>query len=122
MSIFISYLFLGLSLSAPIGPINAAQLDRGIKNGFFLQAWLVGVGAMTADALYMFLVYMGVIHFLNSPFMKTFLWLFGCFILIYTGLESLRGAGKKIQATRHKSDESPAKSFLSGFLMSLSSL
>ncbi len=54
MSIFISYLFLGLSLSAPIGPINAAQLDRGIKKRLFLQAWLVGVGAMTADALYMF--------------------------------------------------------------------
>lgn len=34
MSIFLSYVFLGLSLAAPIGPINAAQLDKGIKMGF----------------------------------------------------------------------------------------
>ncbi|MEJ9147595.1 amino acid transporter, partial [Bacillus thuringiensis] len=26
MGIFLSYVFLGLSLSAPMGPINAAQL------------------------------------------------------------------------------------------------
>ena len=28
--------FLGLSLAAPIGPINAAQLDKGIKSGFWV--------------------------------------------------------------------------------------
>lgn len=35
INIFIGYVFLGLSLSAPIGPINAAQLDKGIRGGFW---------------------------------------------------------------------------------------
>ena len=48
MSIFLSYLFLGISLAAPIGPINAAQIDEGIKNGF-IHSWTVGLGAMIAD-------------------------------------------------------------------------
>ena len=119
MSIWISYVLLGLSLSAPIGPINAAQLDTGIRKGF-LHAWLVGLGALSADALYMVLVYMGIVHFINLPFMKSFLWLFGCFVLVYTGIESLLGA-RHISAMRSEDeDRSRRKSFLSGFFMSLS--
>ncbi|MBZ5753311.1 LysE family transporter [Metabacillus rhizolycopersici] len=119
MSIFISYLFLGISLAAPIGPINTAQIDKGIKGGFF-HAWLVGLGAMVADAVYMILVYLGVVHFLETPFMKTFLYFFGFFVLVYTGIESIIGAGK-IAASQRQRNESLLKSFLSGFFMSLSS-
>lgn len=118
MSVFLGYVFLGLSLAAPIGPVNAAQLDKGIKSGFF-HAWLVGLGAMTADIVYMLAVYFGVIHFLEIPFMKTFLWSFGFFVLVYTGIESLISAGKMVSSSR-KSDDSPTKSFFSGFLMSIS--
>jgi L-lysine exporter family protein LysE/ArgO len=117
MSTFISYILLGLSLAAPIGPINAAQLDKGIKNGF-MHSWLVGLGAMIADMLYMLLVYFGVVHFLSTPFMQTFLWLFGCFVLVYTGVESVMGAGK--MTTMSRTNESLIKSFFYGFFMSLS--
>jgi L-lysine exporter family protein LysE/ArgO len=119
VNIFISYVFLGLSLAAPIGPINAAQMDKGIKNGF-LDAWLVGIGAMAADIIYMILVYMGIIHFLNIPFMKTFLWLFGFFVLVYTGIESLRGISQIKDSSRKTVASYPLESFLSGFYMSLS--
>ncbi|NEU29964.1 LysE family transporter [bacterium LRH843] len=118
MGIFLGYVFLGLSLAAPIGPVNAAQLDKGIKSGFF-HAWLVGLGAMAADAVYMLVVYLGVVHFLEIPFMKTFLWTFGFFVLVYTGIESLMSAGK-IELNSRNSDKSRTKSFLFGFLMSIS--
>ncbi|KAA9021799.1 LysE family transporter [Niallia endozanthoxylica] len=119
MGIFLSYLFLGLSLAAPIGPINAAQLDRGIKEGF-LNAWMVGIGAMIADMLYMAAVYMGVVQFLEIPIVKTFLWLFGFFVLVYTGIECIAGAGKIVTQSRKSKGESIHKSFFSGFIMSLS--
>jgi L-lysine exporter family protein LysE/ArgO len=118
MSVFLSYIFLGLSLAAPIGPVNAAQLDKGIKGGF-LHAWFVGLGAMVVDVLYMMLVYLGVVQFLEAPFMKTFLWLFGFFVLTYTGIESLIGAGK-LELNQKRGNETLAKSFMSGFFMSLS--
>ncbi|MFB6466190.1 LysE family transporter [Cytobacillus sp. Hz8] len=118
MSIFFSYIFLGLSLAAPIGPINAAQLDKGIKQGF-MHAWVLGLGATLADAVYMLTVYLGVVQFLETPIVKTFLWLFGFFVLVYTGIESLLSAGKIISNSRNKND-SKWRSFLSGFLMSLS--
>ncbi|RIJ63210.1 LysE family transporter [Rummeliibacillus sp. POC4] len=117
MSIFFSYVFLGISLAAPIGPINAAQIDKGIKGGFF-PSWFVGLGAMCADALYMLTVYLGVINFLDTPFMQTLLWSFGFFVLVYTGIESIVSVGKTIQRSNDH-NFSLTKSFFSGFFMSL---
>ncbi|GGH73999.1 threonine/homoserine/homoserine lactone efflux protein [Pullulanibacillus pueri] len=117
MSVYFGYIFLGLSLAAPIGPINAAQLDRGIKYGF-LHAWFIGIGATLADAAYMLLVYCGLAHFIEFPIVKIFLWLFGGFVLIYTGIESVINV--KIDAsTVSRSYESLFKSFISGFFMSI---
>lgn len=118
MGTFFGYVFLGLSLAAPIGPINAAQLDKGIKSGFF-HAWLVGLGAMAADGIYMAMVYFGVVHFLEIPFMKAFLWSFGCFVLTYTGFESILSS-RKIDHHSRENNDSAARSFLSGFGMSIS--
>ena len=117
MAVFFSYILLGLSLAAPIGSVNAAQLDRGIKGGF-LPAWFVGLGAITADVFYMLVVYMGVVHVLDIPFVKTFLWLFGGFVLIYTGIESMISA-KEIKASNDRYTESLYKSFFAGFIISI---
>ncbi|KAA0550205.1 amino acid transporter [Bacillus sp. BGMRC 2118] len=118
MSIFISYIFLGLSLAAPIGPINAAQLDRGIKQGFF-HAWLIGLGSVAADIVYMFTVYMGMVHFIEIPIVKAFLWLFGFFVLVYTGIESIVSA-VNLNTTVRNNGDSRIKTFFTGFFMALS--
>ncbi|WP_246042459.1 LysE family transporter [Cohnella pontilimi] len=119
MGVFISYLILGLSISAPIGPVNAAQIDKGIKEGF-LHAWMVGIGAMIADIFYMILVFLGVVHLIDQPFVKTFLWLFGCFVLTYSGVESLLSA-RKVRVSGDRGLSSLGKTLMSGFLMSVSS-
>lgn len=118
MNVFLGYILLGLSLAAPIGPINAAQIDRGIRNGF-MHAWLIGVGAVVADGVYMLVVYIGLVQFLESPFMQTFLWSFGCFVLMYTGIETLLNSGK-INLEHSRGKDPLIKSFFSGFLMSIS--
>jgi L-lysine exporter family protein LysE/ArgO len=118
MNVFLSYILLGLSLAAPIGPINAAQIDRGIRNGF-MHSWFIGVGAVVADGIYMLIVYIGVVQFLETAFMQTFLWLFGCFVLIYTGVETIMKAGQ-IHLENTRSSEPLIKSFFSGFFMSIS--
>ncbi|QHZ48688.1 LysE family transporter [Bacillus sp. NSP9.1] len=119
LNIFLSYVFLGLSLAAPVGPVNAAQIDRGMKGGF-LHAWLFGLGAVSADVLYMVLIYFGVAQFLTVPFLKTFLWLFGFFVLTYTGIESLIKA-KEVSLMRGVKEQGTyRKSFLSGLVISLS--
>ncbi|MGG3449278.1 LysE family transporter [Domibacillus aminovorans] len=118
MNSLLTYIFLGISLAAPVGPVNAAQLDTGIKNGFF-HAWIFGLGALAADVLYMILVYFGVGHFIELPFMQTLLWLFGCFVLTYTGIENLLTLHKIEVDIRSGRNIPLRRSLLSGFFMSL---
>lgn len=118
MGTFFGFMFLGITLAAPIGPVNAAQLDKGMKSGFF-HAWLVGLGSLLADMLYMIAVFLGFIQFLEVPIVKVFLWSFGCFVLMYTGIESILSVGKVKLMTRGNS-ESAMKAFLYGFFISIS--
>lgn len=119
IGVFLSYMFLGISLAAPIGPVNAAQLNKGVKQGFF-HAWIFGIGALLADITYMMLVYFGVINFLDTSFMKAFLWLFGFFVLTYSGIEGLLGIGKFKTSMRNEKKATFFKSLSSGFAMSIS--
>lgn len=116
-SVFLGYILLGVSLAAPIGPLNAAQLNIGIRRGFF-HSWFFGLGAVLADMLYMLLVYLGVVHLLEAPFIQTFLWLFGFFVLTYTGIESILSSGQ-IKETELNHKEPLGKSLMSGFWLSL---
>jgi len=118
MNGLLGYVYLGISLSAPIGPINAAQMDKGLRKGFF-HAWLFGLGAMLADFCYMLFVYFGLVRFMEVPLIQTFLWLFGAFVLAYTGIEGIFAAFKQTSMSRNKS-ETKTRSFISGFLMSIS--
>lgn len=119
ISILCSYILLGFTLAAPIGPVNSVRLDKGIKNGFW-HAWIVGAGSMIADGIFMLMVYLGMVHFLEVSIVQIFLWLFGGFILIYTGFESIIKANAiTLSDTRGK--DSLLKCFLTGFVMSITS-
>lgn len=117
--ILVSYIILGFTLAAPIGPVNSARLDKGIKNGFW-HAWIVGVGSMIADGIFMLMVYLGMVQFLTIPIVQIFLWLFGGFILIYTGFESIKNSNT-ITLSQSRTKESLFKCFITGFIMSITS-
>lgn len=117
--ILLGYIVLGFTLAAPIGPVNSARLDKGIKNGFW-HAWVVGAGSMIADAIFMLMVYLGMVQFLGIPVVQIFLWLFGGFILIYSGVECIKGASS-ITLTYSREKDSLFKCFVIGFFMSITS-
>ncbi|MEH7109426.1 LysE family transporter [Bacillus sp. JJ1764] len=119
ITILMSYILLGFTLAAPIGSVNSARLDKGIKNGF-LHSWIVGVGSMIADGIFMLMVYLGMVQFLGVPIVQIFLWLFGGFILIYSGIESIKNENK-ISLTYTRSKDSLLKCFFTGFILSISS-
>ena len=116
-SIFL-YIFLGASLAAPIGPVKAVLLNTGIKRGFF-HAWAFSFGSVTTDIMYMFLVYFGVGQFIDSPLIKIILWSFGCFVLVYTGIENLLTLNKVETNVKLAKRVRLRISMLTGFLMSL---
>lgn len=117
MGIFLSYFFLGLTLAAPIGPINAAQINQGIKNGF-LHAWAIGLGSLIGEALFIVSIFLGVVHFLEMPIMKVFLWSFGTFVLLYTAIENLVSV-PNLTTDHERESGSLKKAFVSGFLLTI---
>lgn len=118
MNSLFTYFFLGVSLAAPIGPVKATLLNTGLKNGFF-HAWYFGLGALATDILYMLMVYFGLVQFIDSPLMKIILWSFGCFVLIYTGIENLLTLKKVELVLKFKKTTRLRHSILSGFIMAL---
>ncbi|AMQ05463.1 LysE family transporter [Sporosarcina sp. FSL K6-1540] len=118
MNSIFTYIFLGISMAAPIGPVKSVLLNTGIKNGFF-HAWFFSLGALTTDIMYMFIVYFGVGQFIDSPLMRIILWSFGCFVLLYTGIENLLSLHKIEMNLKSGKRVRLRKSILSGFFMSL---
>jgi L-lysine exporter family protein LysE/ArgO len=118
MSSIFTYIFLGVSLAAPIGPVKAVLLNTGIKNGFF-HAWFFSLGALATDILYMLMVYLGVAQFIDSPLIKNILWSFGCFVLLYTGIENLLTFRKVEVNVKMRKYTRLRHSLFTGFFMSM---
>ncbi|WP_407923558.1 LysE family translocator [Alteribacter lacisalsi] len=79
---------LGLSIAAPIGPINIEIIRRGIYHGFW-PSLLVGAGGMSADLLLMFLMYQGLSTVLTLGGVQLCLMILGAVILTWTGISGL---------------------------------
>lgn len=70
MTDIIRNIILGISLAAPIGPVNIEVIRRGLNFGFF-PAFLLSIGAASADTTYLLLIYFGLSSFIKVPIIKT---------------------------------------------------
>jgi threonine/homoserine/homoserine lactone efflux protein len=118
MSLFFNGLMLGLSLAVPIGPINLEIIRRGLAKGVW-TAWLVGVGAVAADMLYLSLALAGASVLFESAWFRIAIGGLGGLYLCYIGVAGVIAAWKGNVA---KENDSPAKtsernSFVEGFVI-----
>jgi len=102
MTTWLTGLGLGVSVAAPIGPVNVATIQLGLARGF-RPAAAFGLGAATIDALYCFAVYFGIAPLLvAAPWLKVVLYAAGAVLLARMGWSALRrrielssGAGRE---------------------------
>ncbi|MCE5211971.1 MAG: LysE family translocator [Deltaproteobacteria bacterium] len=113
-------IILGLSLAAPIGPVNLEIIKRGLNSGF-RQAFLTSIGAMSADATYLTLIFFGLTAFLNIALMKIVLGLGGSFILIYLGFVSAKDFFYKHADSKNRQRRIFKSSFITGYFLAISS-
>ncbi|MFQ3545334.1 LysE family transporter [Halobacillus rhizosphaerae] len=117
MTLLISYIFLGLSIAAPVGPINIEIIKRGLSYGFW-PSFCVGLGGMSSDLLLMSMMFLGLSYFLTILWVKILLMLFGCVILLQSGWTSLHVSdhyqhqGMERSSAAHPKFGSYAKGFL----------
>ena len=67
----------------------------------------------------MLVVYFGIGQFIDSIYLKLFLWSFGCFVLLYTGIENLLSMSKIELNMKNGKRNRLRHSILAGFFMSM---
>lgn len=89
-------IFMGISLAAPPGPINAIIAVESVKRSY-LDGIKVGLGAMTADATYLVVTLIGVTVLFKGDAAKLVVSLAGGLILAYMAVRILRGFNKPLK-------------------------
>ena len=92
------HLFSGLVLgfaASPTCPSNAHEVRMGSRHGFSL-AVLVGLGAVTGDAVVLLVVFMGLLSLLQAwPMLGVILWVVGGLVLLYVAKWSIAEANRR---------------------------
>jgi len=92
LSLFLGSMLLGLSVAAPIGPINVEIIRRGLTQSS-LAAFAMGCGAVSADCIYFSLALAGarqVSAMSDSEGWRVFGLGLGAAMLIWLGVNSIR--------------------------------
>ncbi len=117
MELFVQHLFLGITLAISIGPVNLELIKQGVTKGFF-PSWFVGIGAMTADFVMIFIIYLGLGHFFTSTIVQIFLGFFGSIMLIYIGIQNTRNKDAHLDFDK-PANVKEKRSFTTGFLLAI---
>ena len=80
---------IGLGVAAPIGPVNIEIIRRGLRSGF-VEPFVLGMGAVTADGVYLALVCLGVSQVAQVPVVRISLMTFGVAMLGFLGVMAIR--------------------------------
>ncbi|MGW7916733.1 LysE family translocator [Staphylococcus xylosus] len=119
LSLFITYIILGISLSLPAGTMTIEMSKQGLKNGFF-HGWFVGIGGMTIDLLMILIIYFGFSDILMLPPVETAMWLIGFLCLLYIGIDSIKEAKQPLSINNETTiKKSLIKSYGRGLIMAI---
>ena len=113
-------ILLGLTLAAPIGPVNLEIIKRGLNSGF-KQAFFTGAGAMSADATYLILIFFGLTAFLNIAFMKIILGIAGSIVLMYLGIVSAKEFFRPSASAVNSPRRLFKSSYVTGYVLAITS-
>lgn len=119
MSLFLTYVVLGLSIALPIGTMTIEMTRQGLRNGF-MHGWVVGLGGITIDIALIVGLYFGLAAFLSLPIIQISMWLIGAIFLCYIGYDSIKNAEKGIALSGEQTEKSLFSSYFYGLLVAIS--
>jgi len=92
-TIFVTGFGIGLGVAMPIGPVNIEIIRRGLRSGF-REAFSLGMGAVTADGIYLAIVCLGVSRVAEYPLVRNTLLGLGVIMLVTLGVMAIRDAAR----------------------------
>ena len=108
----------GISLAAPIGPINVEIVRRGLRGGF-RSGWYVGLGAASADTIYCLAVIAGLTPLIDQLIVRTILWTLGTGFLFLLAWASIRPVLVQGRFLTEMGGSFERGSYTTGFMMAL---
>ena len=117
LNTFFQGILLGLGVAVPFGPLNILILSYALKS--FKNAFATGLGAMSADILYLLLLLFGALRFLTNDLATKLIGAFGVAFLSYMAFSMLKSRPKALEFSDKTAHESIAKSFIKGFALNL---
>lgn len=115
LEIALTHIVLGLSIAAPLGPINIEIMKRGIHKGFW-SSLLVGAGGMSADLILMYLMYFGIATFVKLTAVQISLMILGAIILTVSGIQGFLSR-VSLEEESDKEGAGLFHSYLTGFMI-----
>lgn len=117
MILSIHFVMLGISLAIPIGPIKLEMIKNGLHGGFW-PSWLVGIGAVCADILFMSFIFLGLSPFLHDKWITICMLLTGIIMLSYLGISTIKSSNSSLSFMNENIIEIK-KPFWTGFVIAV---
>jgi threonine/homoserine/homoserine lactone efflux protein len=114
----IHYIILGLSLAAPIGPMNIEVLKRGFTEGF-ISSWLVGLGGLAGDVIILISIFWGFRDLIHYIWIQYLMYMIGTVMLSYLGITSITAAFNRKQSPTDFNRGISRNAFFTGFTISI---
>lgn len=115
----IEKILLGISLSAPIGPVSLEMIKRGL-NGGFLMAFIIRVGGSLGNMLCLIAAYFGLGLMSESPQVLNFCGLLGSMVLIYMGAKALiNRKNHHVRTSTARDRHTILNGLMTGFILSI---
>lgn len=117
----------GFVASVPVGPVNFTVINNALQTGFS-RAFLVGLGAATAESIYAMVLLAGHTAILDIPAVRDAMRVAAVLVIIAVGIRSLLFKEEKVEAkiaaTVVKVDERwhHPRAFMLGFLLTIFNL
>jgi len=104
----------GLALAAPPGPMNAVIAEESVVGGWW-SGFRAGLGAMTADLIFLVLALVGVVAVVERvPAVRNGMVAVGGLLMLYFAYGALQGAGESF-----RSSTSGGRGFTKAFALAL---
>jgi threonine/homoserine/homoserine lactone efflux protein len=127
MQALLAGLVVGFVVCIPIGPVNLTVIRYALRNGF-LPAFLVGLGAASADTVYATILMAGHTALLEKPIVARLMQVVAVVVIAGIGIRSLLFREETVEAR----DEARAvqvderwhhpRAFILGFILTISNL
>ncbi|MDM5270888.1 LysE family translocator [Sulfurovum sp. zt1-1] len=108
---------LGVGAAVPLGPINILLMNRALRN--YPQAVITGLGAMSADALYLSLILFGMIQMLQGGILSYLLSLGSIAFLFFLAYRIYQDRNRHLSSEFKEDRQAKRSVFLQGLFLTL---